>query len=150
MPPPRTSFPSPQVKLYSSNIRGLNTPEKRSQLLLLLQKAKADVIFLQETHFRSDSIPKLSNSYYNTVYHATNKDSKSKGVSILISKNCPIQIHDTLIDTNACYIFLKGKLHNKPVTLANLYAPNKEQVPFFRDTLQNLTTFSKGLLVVGG
>lgn len=76
--------PNISVKLYS-NARGLNTPEKRSQLLLLLQKTKAQIVFLQETHFRSDNIPKLHNSFYPTVYHASNTGSKTKGVTILFS-----------------------------------------------------------------
>lgn len=135
MPSSRSHNPPPQVKLYSINIKGRNTPQKRSRLLLLLWKAKADVVFIQETHFKSDNIPKLTNSAYPTVYHATNLDSKSKGVSILISKNCPLQIQDTMIDPNARYISLKGKLHNIPITLANLYALNKQHVPFLRDTL---------------
>lgn len=108
------------------------------------------MVFLQETHFRSDSIPKLHNSFNPTVYHATNDYSKSKGVSILISKNCPLQVQDTMLDTNVHYIFLRGKLHTKPITLANLYAPNRQQVPFFRNTLQLLTSFHRGMLVVGG
>lgn len=145
--PSQHQRPSPSGQAIL-NIRGLNTPEKRSQLLLL-KKAKADV-FLQETHFRSDNVPKLHNSFYPTVFHATNNTSKSKGVSILISKNCPFQVQDTVLDTNACYIFLRGKLHNKPVMLSNIYAPNKQQVPFFSNTLQRLTSFYKGMLVVGG
>lgn len=47
-------------------------------------------------------------------------------------------------------MFLKGTLHNKPITLANIYAPNKQQVTFFRETLQSLTEFYSGVLVVGG
>lgn len=129
------NHPAPQVKLYSLNIRGLNTPEKRSQLLLTLQKNKADVLF-HETHFRYNNIPKLHSNFYPIAYHTANDESKSKGVSILISKNCPIQIQDTLQDVNGQYLFLKGKLYNKPITLANLYAPNKQQVPFFRNTLR--------------
>lgn len=120
----------PQVKLYSLNIYGLNTSGKRSQLLLTLQKTKVDMVFLQETHFRSDNIPKLHSSFSSAAYHASNDESKSKGVSVLISKNCPIQIQDALKDKHGRYIFLKGKLHNKLITLANLYAPNKLQVTF--------------------
>lgn len=74
----------PQVKLYSLNIRGLNIPEKRSQLLLLIWKSRADVVFLQETHFKSNNIPNLHDKFYPIAYHATTTESKSKGVPILI------------------------------------------------------------------
>lgn len=56
---------------------------------------------------------------------------------------------DTMKDAHGRFIFLKGTLFNKPIMLANLYAPNKQQVPFFRNTLQTLTTFQAGVLTVG-
>lgn len=139
-----------QVKLCSVNIQGLNTPKKRSQLLYSLQKSKTHIAFIQETHFRSDNIPKLGNRHYPTVFHASNVTSKTKGVTILISKACPLQISEIKQDANGRYIFLKGTLYNKPITLANLYAPNKQQVSFFRETLQLLTEFYSGILIVGG
>ncbi|CAH2306744.1 Hypothetical predicted protein, partial [Pelobates cultripes] len=40
-----------QLKLWSHNARGLNIPEKRSQLLRQLWAERVSVAFLQETHF---------------------------------------------------------------------------------------------------
>lgn len=48
------------------------------------------------------------------------------------------------------YLFLKGSLHNRPITIANIYAPNTQQVPFFRTTFHQLTAFQSGTLIVGG
>lgn len=141
---------NPLVKLVSLNARGLNTPEKRSKLLLNISRSKADIVFVQETHFRSDAIPKLRNPYYPTVYHASNPLHKSKGVSILIAKRCPFQITDTLVDQKGRYLFLKGSLFGKTITLANIYAPNIRQVPFFRTITDLLTNFQEGTLVLGG
>lgn len=126
--------PYTQLKLSSINIRGLNTTEKRSQLLSSLLKSKAHIALIQETHFRTDTIPKLHDRHFPTVYHASNKDAKSKGVSILISKNCPINITDIQRDPQGRFLFVKGNLHNRPITIANLYAPNTQQVVFFRKT----------------
>lgn len=139
-----------QVKFYSLNMRGLNIPEKRSKLLYTLRLNKINIAFIQETHFRSENIPKLSNNHFPMVYHASNEVSKAKGVSILIAKNCPFQVSEVKSDPKGRYLFLKGTLHNKPFTLANLYAPNTKQVPFFRNTLQLLTEFYSGVLIVGG
>lgn len=65
-------------------------------------------------------------------------------------KNCPFVVTDVQRDPLGRFLFLKGSLHNKTFTIANLYAPNSRQVPFFRHTLQLLTTFSTGSLIVGG
>lgn len=138
------------TKIISLNARGLNLPEKRSQVLLSLHRNKADIVFLQETHFKTNSIPKLSNQRFPIALHATNHEAKTKGVSILIAKQCQFQITDTYVDGEARFIFVKGILHGKRVTLANIYAPNAGQVVFFRATLQKLSSFQEGLLILGG
>lgn len=82
------------AKIISVNAKGLNIPEKRSQVLHSMYKLKADIVFIQETDFKTDNVPKFLNHHFPTVIHATNKDSKTKGVSIFFSKNCPFQITD--------------------------------------------------------
>lgn len=142
--------PQVQLKICSINIRGLSTPEKRTQLLYSLQKTKAHITLIQEIHFRMDNIPKLHNKHFPTVYHASNKDAKSKGVSILISKQCPIQISDVHRDPLGRFLFLKGTLHQRPITIVNVYAPNTQPVSFFHKTFQQFLTFQSGALIVGG
>lgn len=112
--------PTTQVTFCSLNMRGLNIPEKRFKLLYMLQKSKIQIAFIQETHFRSDSVPKLFNHYFPTVYLASTDSYKTKGVAILISKNCPIKISDIKKDSNGRFLFLKGTLHNRSITLANI------------------------------
>lgn len=45
---------------------------------------------------------------------------------------------------------MKGSLHGKPVTIANIYTPNTKQAPFFRSMMQLLSAFQEDLLVLGG
>lgn len=137
------------TEIISLNSRGLNLPEKRSQVLLSLHRNKADIVFLQETHFKTNSVPKLSNQRFPIALHATNHAAKTKGVSILIAKQCQFQITDTYIDGEARFIFVKGTLYGRRITLANIYAPNAGQA-FFRATLQKLSSFQEGLLILGG
>lgn len=77
-----------QLKLISINAKGLNLPEKRSQLLLTMKRNQADIIFIQETHFRTDSIPKLKNMNYPETYHSTTPSSKTRGI-YTIGKKLP-------------------------------------------------------------
>lgn len=146
----RATQPHTYLKICSINICELNTPEKRTQLLYSLQKTKAHIALIQEADFRTDSIPKLHNKHFPTVYHASNKDTKSKGVSILIAKHCPIQISEVQRDPQGRFLFLKGTLHHRPITIVNVYAPNTQQVTFFRKTFRQLLTFQSGTLIVGG
>lgn len=138
------------LKCISLNVKGLNLPEKRSKVLSSLSKHGAHFIYLQETHFRSDAIPKLSNHIYNSAIHATNPDGKTKGVSILIAKHANLHLEDSLIDPEGRFIFLKDTYTSKPITLANIYSPNEHQVSFFRKTCDLLASFQKGLVLLGG
>lgn len=148
--PGQKAPPCTQLKLCSINIRGLNTLEKRTQLLYSLQKAKAHIALIHETHFRTDNILKLYNKHFPLVYHATNKDAKSKGVSVLISKHCPFQVTEIHRDPQRRFIFLKGTLHQRTIKVVNVYAPNTHQIAFFRKAFRQLLTFQSGTLIVGG
>lgn len=72
--------------VISHNVKGLNIPEKRSTLLRKLKKSRPRFVFLQETHFKTNHVPRLTDSYFTEAHHATNDTSKSKGVSILVAE----------------------------------------------------------------
>lgn len=133
---------STQTLLYKY---GLNTPKKRTQLLYTLQKSKAYIALLQEKHFRTDSIPKLHDHHFPTVYHASNEEAKSKGVSILMSKYCPIQITEVLRDAQGRFLFIKGTLHNRPMTIATSMPPMHNKSPFSATPCNNLQPFNQAL-----
>lgn len=82
------------------------------------------MFFLQETHFKTNHIPRLTDSYFNEAHHATNNVSKSKGVSILLSKDASFEITDKLVDPGGRFIFIKGLCGGVPTALANVYLPN--------------------------
>lgn len=134
------------LKCLSLNVKGLN----RSQVLLALTKHRAHFLLLQETHFRTDTIPKLTNHIYNKALHSTNSEAKTKGVSILISKFADFQLSDSRIDPEGRYIFIKGMYASKPITLANVYCPKEHQLSFFRKICDLLSTFQEGIVVLGG
>lgn len=122
--------PFRNLKIVSLNARGLNIPERRSKLLLYLHSLKTDIAFIQETHFKTDHIPRWHSRDYPTMLHATNSMAKTKGTSILIAKHVPLDITDTLIDKDGRYVGIKGHIWNMPITLINIYAPNVAQATF--------------------
>lgn len=112
-----------------------------------MRKTKADIILLQETQYKSNNIPKLTNKDYPTAFHATYTLAKTKGVSTLISKNLPLEISDSLINEEGHYIFIKGSVWGRPITVANIYSPNAAQGTFFRNITTTLTSFQAGILI---
>lgn len=110
--------------MISHNTKGLNIPEKRTALLKELKKGKPKFVFLQETYFQTDKVPKLTDSFFTQTYHATNNLAKSKGVSILISRDASFEVTDKIVDPEGRFLFLKGNCSGTPMTLANVYFPN--------------------------
>lgn len=130
------------LTVISHNVRGLNIPEKQNTLLRELEKGRPSFVFLQETHFRTNHIPRLTDHYFTEVHHATNNTSKSKGVSILVSKDAKFELTDKLVDPGGRIIFLKRLCHRVTLTLANVYFPNTAQLTFCQKMIVELTGFS--------
>lgn len=155
LPVPSLPVPYPlanmdALNIISLNAKGLNTPEKRRMLLHDMRRARADIVLLQETHFRENSLPLLKNRHYPMVFHSNYTEAKSRGVSILISSRVPWKLIDSQTDREGRFLFLKGQIGDKTVTLANLYAPNNHQDAFLGRRVGQLLHFSEGPLIVGG
>lgn len=137
-------------RVISWNMKGLNTPEKRSFTLLELHRLRGDIGFLQETHFKADSGPKLHNHKYLTAYNLCAEDSKTKGVSILIGKRVPWTWKATWSDQEGRLFFVKGLIGSQMCTLATIYSSNSSQITFLEKVLEQLNDFPEGMLVLGG
>lgn len=136
--------------MISHNIRGLNIPERRSTLLRELKKGKPQFVFLQETHFKTNNIPKLTSPQFPRAFHATTPDSKSKGVTILIGRDTPFKLNEQLCDPEGRFVFLKGTYNDLPLTLANVYFPNKSHITFCQLIVRRLQEFADGCIILGG
>lgn len=53
-----------RLHVVSYNAQGLNIPQKRLHILYGFHKRKADVLLLQETHFRADNVSSFKSKYY--------------------------------------------------------------------------------------
>lgn len=92
----------PATKFVSWNVRGLNHPVKRSKVFSHLNKLKAEIIFLQETHLRTTDIPILKRGCVSQVYHSE-LNSKFRGTAILIGKN--VQFIQTSVISDKFWAF---------------------------------------------
>ncbi|CAJ0933332.1 unnamed protein product [Ranitomeya imitator] len=115
-----------------------------------MHKKRVDILLLQETHFRSDRIPKLNHKYYTQWFHGSNSDSKSKGVSIALHKSSQAQVVASKADSSGRYVFLKLKIAHDLFTIANIYLPNEDQVRACRKYLRDLSAFAEGYVIMGG
>lgn len=68
-------------------------------LLSDLHHHKANLAFIQETHFKEGNLPIFKNKFYPMVYHSMFGPAKSRGVSILISRSVPRKCADVKFDS---------------------------------------------------
>lgn len=134
----------------SLNAQGQNIPEKRSRLLADLHAHRAQVAFIQETHFQTYKVQKLSDYRFPHVFHAACLSSKSKGVAILFSKNFPFQVDDSIFHSGGRFVILKGTGGGRKLTFVNIYCPNVGHVAFLHRVCNHLSQCTTGTFNFGG
>lgn len=66
-----------------------------------------------------------------------------------MSKDAPFELTEQLTDTDSRFLFLKGKYGGVPITIANVYFPNKAHLTFCKHIVQQLQGFTSGCLILG-
>ena len=72
------------LSIITSNVNGLNVPNKRQRLAELIQKQDMYICCLQETHLKTRDTYRLKVKGWKKIFHA-NGDQKKAGVAKLIS-----------------------------------------------------------------
>lgn len=126
-PNPGSSVP---IHFISWNEKGLQHPIKRSRIFAHLKTLGPEIMFLQETHLRSNEHLKLKRGWISQIYHYSYGD-RSRGAAILIRKGVPFVSTKTISDTKGRYVIVLGKLFGNEVALANIYGPNWDDPQFF-------------------
>lgn len=137
------------LTFVSWNVKGLNHPVKRKKVFSRLRQLRSGVIFLQETHLKDQDHWRLKKCWSGQYFHS-NFGAKARGVAILINQNIPFVASTILPDKNGRFIIISGKLGNTAVTLANVYAPNIDDVQFFQNFFSQLPDLNSHSLVLGG
>jgi exonuclease III len=75
---------------------------------------------------------------------------KQAGVAILISDKVYFKLTLIKRDKEGHSILIKGEIHQKQITMINLYAPNVNVPNFIKHTLKNLKTYINSNIVVVG
>lgn len=138
-----------QTKILTLNCNGLNNKIKSKRILSVLLKSQADIILLQETHFKRPLLPVFKSPRFPIQVQAPGT-SKSRGVAILISSKLRATVNDQLIDLEGRFLFLNVHIEGDAFTLALLYAPNEQPTCFIDTCLASLQKFACGPIVLEG
>ena len=89
------------LSIITSNVNGLNVPNKRQGLAELIQKQDPYTCCLQETHLKTSDTYRLKMKGWKKIFHA-NGDQKKAGAAILISDKIDFEIKAVKRDNNLC------------------------------------------------
>ena len=131
----------PKYKFVTWNVKGLGRLLKRKQILDYLNKERADIIFLQETHLLPLDHDRLRSGWVGKVFHSSYA-TNSRGVAILIRQNVPFMHEETKSDPNGRFIFVRGFLNQTEVVFFNSYCPNYDDPKFINDITLTLSQFN--------
>jgi exonuclease III len=113
-----------------------------------IKKEDLTICCLQETHLIGRNKHWLRVKGWKKIYQ-TNGPWKLAGVAILISDQVDFKL--TLIKQDKGYtILIKGEIHEKEITIINLYAPNVSAPNFIKHTLKDLKLHIDSNTVVMG
>ncbi len=93
------------------------------------------IAFIQETHFRNTDGNRIHRSWVGEVFHSR-FNSKARRTAILIHKDISFTAEKIVADPSGRYVIVTGNLLNKPVILANIYAPNWDDETFIKSFFQ--------------
>jgi hypothetical protein len=112
-------------------------------------KRKIQQSYLQETHLIDRNKHWLRVKCWKKLYEA-NESWKQAGVAILTSGKVDFKLSLIKQDKEGHFILIKGEIHQKEITVVNLYAPNISATNFIKHTLNNLKAHIHSNIVVVG
>lgn len=113
-----------------------------------LKHNKADIAFIQETHFVKEEADKLKRGWVGHIYHSS-FSSQRNGVIILVNKNLNFVLLKEVKDDEGRMICIQALVNGTKVTLCNIYAPNKCDPNFFHEVNKTLGEMEGQIILAG-
>lgn len=138
------------LKIITYNVRGLNSPIKRANILCELKCLKAEVAILQETHL---SVSKNQKIYYRDFpvwFYGDSPIKGARGVAIGFAKEVRFELEERMADPDGRFLFLKGKINGSMCSLAKIYGPNKNTYRNVIGILARFEEFKSGRVIIAG
>ena len=114
-----------------------------------MKRFNADICLLQETHCNKDSEKIWSSEWGNRCIFA-NGCSNSKGVAFLLNRKTSQAVQEIVRDTEGRLVIIKLTFNGLPYCIANIYAPNNNDVQFFGEFFEAVNKIECVHTVLGG
>ena len=141
---------SNDIKILSFNVNGLGDTRKRTDVLDHLKSKNANIIMLQETHWKTEFENKIRREWGFDCLVNGNSTNRN-GVAILLCNNFEFKIHNIIRGNNGSYLILDISFLKKRLTLVNVYGPSGTDSPTFFETMFNeIEALENDEIIIGG
>ena len=130
-------------------MQGISEKVKRTKVFRYLHSLKAEIIFLQETHWTRKSQIIIKNEWGGDILFL-HGESNARGVAILFSRKSGCNIIELEVDGNGRVIQCTINIDGKSVRLCNIYAPNMDDSDFYVRLCEQLQDSIEDSVIVGG
>ena len=137
------------LKIVSYNCQGLNSAEKRGDVLNYLKSKDYNIYCLQDTHFTEQEEVLIRRQWGGECIF-NSFASNQGGVAIMFNNNFEFVIHKTKKDDAGNLIALDLTIEGKRVTLINIYGPNSDSPVFYDNIADILETYNNESNLVTG
>ena len=139
--------PPPNFKLLSINARGIADREKR-RAIFDKHRQHADILIVQETHSTPDVETIWENEWGGKAIYA-HGTSAARGVALFMPKHTFENISNVFLDTEGRLIVIDLHQDGQDVTIAAIYAPNKDCPTYFRHLQDIMKTRHEHKITIG-
>jgi hypothetical protein len=158
---PRQDTKFPDLTFAIQNVLSLNVSTKNSKTdlkVLAVTKNNIDVVILSDTRLNTDkqnaSIHDLTKKNlfrgYNLIHNSKSAKSASRGVAILLKKLLNWEIHQKKVHMGNNYLVLDITIQKKRFTLAAVYGPNNDDLPFYDSLERDILSMNNESIIAGG
>ena len=134
--------------VFSMNAQGLRDRSKREDVFDYLKSKKGHIYFLQDTHFTDEDIKQIYRETGMTVY-LSNGNNYARGVATFIDKQIDFKVKSLLKDEEGNMLIINCIIHNKDITLVNIYGPNQDKPEFYDHIRKILNGYNNCCIIAG-
>jgi len=124
------------IQICSLNCRGLGDKQKRRDVFNYLRDKKYSIYCLQDIHSTKE-VERYIKAEWGYKCYFSHGNSQSRGVAILFNNNFEFKVNQIENSQDGNLLALSLTVHNKDITLINLYGPNTDS-PEFYDSVDDI------------
>ena len=133
----------------SMNCRGIAEQKKRRDVMHYIRNKNYDIVFLQDTHLTTKTVPYFDNLWRGRNFHSC-FTSRSRGTSILFSNRLPYTLISNMNSDCGNFHTVACSINNESFLFVNVYGPNTDNPGFYEELGNNIAKFNVDFIVIAG